>query len=399
MSRLLFLFYFLPFSQISFGQNLIPNPSLEDENTCQKYQEQCAPKAWRSNTLKAFLYYDYKISRQDESVMKPAKGSRCISLRMFNTGRKMDRSYVQVPFLCQLEKGKRYKLQFQFLSTNYFVNSFGFYMTDTLVITKKNDPIFEKKPQIKFEFSKPFSPNKWITLETIYEATGNEIGMILGNFKRDDKTVISLLKKKKRKDRTIRRVYHYFDDFSLTPLENLTSICDLKKNRNHIYADSVRHSITEHPHSVRNIKILLENFPLDSFPKNPISQIKKTPQPNIIFKEKKNVLPNVLFETNNDILLPIAYNSLDDLIVYLMTNRNFKIKITGHTDSIGNTITNQILSQKRARSVGNYLISNGIHFSRIKTIGKGESQPTSTNETSGGQQINRRVEFEIMEKF
>jgi OOP family OmpA-OmpF porin len=90
---------------------------------------------------------------------------------------------------------------------------------------------------------------------------------------------------------------------------------------------------------------------------------------------------------------------LDDLIVYLMTNRNFKIKITGHTDSIGNTITNQILSQKRARSVGNYLISNGIHFSRIKTIGKGESQPTSTNETSGGQQINRRVEFEIMEKF
>jgi outer membrane protein OmpA-like peptidoglycan-associated protein len=397
MIRLFLFFCFTYISQNSFGQNLIPNPSLEDENTCQKYQEQCAPKAWRSNTLKAFLYYDYKISRQDESVMKPAKGSRCISLRMFNTGRKMDRSYVQVPFLCQLEKGKKYKLKFQFLSKTYFVNSFEIYMADTMMITKKNDPIFELKPQIKFEFSKPFQPNKWITLETIYEATGNEVGMILGNLKRDDKTVISLLQKKKRKDRTIRRVYHYFDDFSLTPLEKINSDCDLEKSKTHIYSDSVRHSITQHPHSTQNVKVLLENIPQDSFPEIPISQKEKTPQPMIVFEEKTFVLPNILFENNSDILLPISYNSLDDLIVYLMTNRDFRIKITGHTDNIGKTYTNQILSEKRAKSVANYLISNGIHISRIKTLGKGESQAISTNETSEGQQLNRRVEFEIIQ--
>ncbi len=396
MLRFLFLFCFLPFFQNSFGQNLIPNPSLEDENTCQKYQEQCAPKAWRSNTLKAFLYYDYKISRQDESVMKPAKGSRCISLRMFNTGRKMDRSYVQVPFLCKLKKGKKYKLQFQFLSKTYFVNSFEIYMADTLMITKKNDPIFEIKPQIKFEFSKPFSPNKWITLETIYEASGNEVGMILGNFKRDDETVITLLRKKKRKDRTIRRVYHYFDDFSLTPLEKIESDCDLELSRTHIYSDSVRHSITQHPHSTQNVEVLLEKLTKDSILETPTSLKEITPQPKIVFEEKTFVLPNILFENNSDVLLPISYNSLDDLIVYLRNNRVLKINITGHTDNIGKVYTNQILSEKRAKSVANYLISNGIHISRIKTIGKGESQPISKNDTLEGQKLNRRVEFEII---
>ena len=387
--RFLLAFYCSLFLQISFGQNLIPNPSLEDENTCQKYQELCAPKAWRSNTLKAFRYYDYKLSRQDQSVMKPAHGSRCIALRMYNTGRKMDRSYVQTPFLCQLEKGKKYKLKFQLLSTTYFVNSFEIYMADTLMVTKKNDPIFEKKPQIKFEFSKPFTPSKWITLETIYEATGNEVGMILGNFKHDDETVITLLQKKKRRETPIRRVYHFFDDFSLTPMEAIDSSCDLEKSNAHIYADSVRHSIVQHPHSIQNVKILIETPLIDSIPE-------ETLKPEVIFEEKIFTLPNILFKNNSDILLPVAYNSLDELIVYLIENRSYTLIITGHTDHIGKTYTNQILSKNRAKSVANYLISNGIHISRVKSLGKGESSPITSNKTLEGQQLNRRVEFEIL---
>ncbi|MFK7770877.1 MAG: OmpA family protein [Saprospiraceae bacterium] len=396
MTRFLIIFYFTLLFQNCFGQNLIPNPSLEDENTCQKYHELCAPKAWRSNTLKAFRYYDYKISRQDETVMKPADGSRCIALRMYNTGRKMDRSYVQTPFLCQLEKGKKYKLKFQLLSTTYFVNSFEIYMADTLIVTKKNDPILEKKPQIKFEFSQPFSPNKWITLETIYEATGNEVGMILGNFKHDDETVITLLQKKKRRETPIRRVYHFFDDFSLTPIETINSSCDLEKNRNHIYSDSIRHSITQHPHSIQNVKVLLPKLLVDTILIEPIPQKEEIPKPEIIFEKEVFTLPNILFENNSDILLPIAYNSLDELIVYLKENQSYNIIIIGHTDHIGKTYTNQILSENRAKSVSNYLISNGIHISRIKTLGKGESTPITSKETLKSQELNRRVEFEIL---
>jgi outer membrane protein OmpA-like peptidoglycan-associated protein len=87
---------------------------------------------------------------------------------------------------------------------------------------------------------------------------------------------------------------------------------------------------------------------------------------------------------------------LDELIVYLIENRNFKITIIGHTDHLGKTYTNQMLSENRAKSVSNYLISNGIHITRIKTLGKGENQPITSNKTLEGQQLNRRVEFEIL---
>lgn len=385
------LFIFHPIK----GQNLIPNPSLEDENTCQRYHEQCAPKAWRSNTLKAFLYYDYKVSRQDETVMKPAHGSRCISLRMFNKGRKLDRSFVQVPFLCPLQKGKKYKLQFEFLSKTYFVNSFEIYLADTLVVTKKNDPIFDKQPQIKFEFSKPFQPNTWITLETIFEASGEEVGMILGNFKKDESTKVTLLQKKRRRDPTIRRVYHFFDNFFLTAVDPIDIECDFSTNLKHIYADSIRHSISHHPHSTQNIKIDAPAV-IDTIPETSIAT-SKLPQPtNLISEQQAFILPNILFQNNSDKLLPIAYNSLDKLVVYLQDNPSYKIKITGHTDHIGNQLANQILSEKRAKSVANYLNNNGIHISRISTLGKGEDAPISNNETLEGQQLNRRVEFEII---
>jgi len=220
--------------------------------------------------------------------------------------------------------------------------------------------------------------------------------MILGNFKRDDETVITLLQKKKKRATPIRRVYHFFDDFSLTPMEAINSNCDLEKNRTHIYADSVRHSIIQHPHSIQNVKVLLEKFSINSILKEPISQKEKTPKPEIILENKIFTLPNILFKNNCHILLPVAYNSLDELIVYLIENRNFKIIITGHTDHLGETYTNQMLSENRAKSVSNYFIFNGIHITRIKTLGKGESQPITLNETLEGQQLNRRVEFEIL---
>jgi outer membrane protein OmpA-like peptidoglycan-associated protein len=87
---------------------------------------------------------------------------------------------------------------------------------------------------------------------------------------------------------------------------------------------------------------------------------------------------------------------LDELIVYLIENRNFKITIIGHTDHLGKTYTNQMLSENRAKSASNYLIYNGLHIKIIKTLGKGESTPISSNETLEGQQLNRRVEFEII---
>ena len=69
--------------------------------------------------------------------------------------------------------------------------------------------------------------------------------------------------------------------------------------------------------------------------------------------------------------------------------------VVGHTDSIGTQQYNQLLSEKRARSVTNYLISRGVPASKINQSGEGEMNPVASNETKEGRALNRRVEITI----
>ncbi len=71
------------------------------------------------------------------------------------------------------------------------------------------------------------------------------------------------------------------------------------------------------------------------------------------------------------------------------------ILIEGHTDSIGPSDANQALSEARARSVLEYLATAGINRSRLKAIGHGETKPVTSNATSKGRALNRRIEFSI----
>lgn len=71
------------------------------------------------------------------------------------------------------------------------------------------------------------------------------------------------------------------------------------------------------------------------------------------------------------------------------------VLIVGHTDNVGSESFNQGLSKKRANAVSSELTSTGISKSRVKIKGKGESQPTDTNETDLGRSQNRRVEIAI----
>ncbi len=69
--------------------------------------------------------------------------------------------------------------------------------------------------------------------------------------------------------------------------------------------------------------------------------------------------------------------------------------IVGHTDNVGSESFNQALSKKRANAVSNELVSSGIAKNRLKIKGKGENQPTDTNESDFGRAQNRRVEIAI----
>jgi outer membrane protein OmpA-like peptidoglycan-associated protein len=108
-------------------------------------------------------------------------------------------------------------------------------------------------------------------------------------------------------------------------------------------------------------------------------------------------IENIYFETAKAKLLPKSYEELNKLVKILNDAPNIKVQISGHTDTKGSASYNQELSQRRAQSVMDYLIKNGIPYTQIVAKGYGESKPVTTNSTEEGRAKNRRVEFEILE--
>ena len=72
------------------------------------------------------------------------------------------------------------------------------------------------------------------------------------------------------------------------------------------------------------------------------------------------------------------------------------VEVAGHTDSTGSDEYNLHLSQRRANTVGEYLYTQGIMDQRIITVGMGEHHPVADNATTGGRQMNRRVEITLV---
>ena len=104
----------------------------------------------------------------------------------------------------------------------------------------------------------------------------------------------------------------------------------------------------------------------------------------------------VRFDTNKATLTSQAKTNLDKLIPVFKEYADTNIEIFGYTDSTGSPEYNLTLSQKRAESVKNYMISKGLYSSRFKTTGVGIANPIATNDTPGGRSQNRRVEFAIL---
>lgn len=104
---------------------------------------------------------------------------------------------------------------------------------------------------------------------------------------------------------------------------------------------------------------------------------------------------NVYFETASTKLRAQSFPKLDELVKVLKENPSLKLKIDGHTDNVGQDDYNMKLSDGRAASVKNYLISKGIDASRLESEGFGETKPVDTNNTAKGRQNNRRVEMKV----
>ncbi len=116
-----------------------------------------------------------------------------------------------------------------------------------------------------------------------------------------------------------------------------------------------------------------------------------------IEKGEKIVLRNIFFDFDKSVLKEASFPVLQRLIGYLADDKIKRIEISGHTDSVGPAEYNKGLSGRRAQSVVNFFIENGISKDRLEVSAQGENQPLVANDTPENRAQNRRVEFKILE--
>ncbi|MBD2768943.1 OmpA family protein [Hymenobacter sp. BT664] len=105
------------------------------------------------------------------------------------------------------------------------------------------------------------------------------------------------------------------------------------------------------------------------------------------------VLPTVLFRVGTPELLPEASSALDQLAAQLRARPTLRLRVSGHTDRVGEPDKNQLLSEQRAAAVKDYLVKAGIAAERISTRGFGDTRPLYPSPDAR----NRRVEVEEIE--
>jgi len=107
-----------------------------------------------------------------------------------------------------------------------------------------------------------------------------------------------------------------------------------------------------------------------------------------------DAIKNLEFDLGKATIRQKSYATLNR-VAALLIEKNFSLKLAGHTDNTGSKALNLRLSKDRAESVKAYLVSQGANASRIEATGYGMGQPIATNKTAAGRQQNRRVEFTL----
>ena len=182
--------------------------------------------------------------------------------------------------------------------------------------------------------------------------------------------------------------------FTVRVLADNTYRIALYDGKDTVYTENFEVAFTEEENKTieKNIEVPCPELPPDTV-------IKDTVVKDTIVKPAADIVLNaVYFESAKADLGDEAKAQLDGISTILKKNSAVEVEISGHADSKGNDDLNQVLSDKRARSAYNYLVSKGVKKSKLKTKGYGETKPVGDNETDEGRAKNRRVEFQIIKK-
>jgi len=115
-----------------------------------------------------------------------------------------------------------------------------------------------------------------------------------------------------------------------------------------------------------------------------------------VMQELNNYARTILFDTGKSSFKKETQPVLKAMTAIFKEYPNANFSIEGHTDSVGSKSSNQLLSERRANAVRDYLIANGISAERLTAKGFGEDKPIDTNKTAAGRKNNRRVEVKLV---
>ena len=146
------------------------------------------------------------------------------------------------------------------------------------------------------------------------------------------------------------------------------------------------------PDTPKGTEVRHNGCPLPQYPEAAPAPAVAPPQDEVIVLSD---LGDVLFAFDSAKLTPAAEATLDTVVEKLRGADVLSIRVDGHTDSVGSDAYNQGLSERRAASVVDYLISQGVPAEKLTSQGLGESKPMADNGTDAGRAQNRRVEIHV----
>ncbi|NUM75001.1 OmpA family protein, partial [candidate division KSB1 bacterium] len=132
-------------------------------------------------------------------------------------------------------------------------------------------------------------------------------------------------------------------------------------------------------------------------PKDDIQERVVVQEKIVLEKGKKVILRGINFEFGKARLTGDSKAILEVAYAALVASPEVQVEISGHTDHVGSEAANQRLSLQRAQAVKNWLVQRGIAANRMKTIGKGESEPVADSDSDAGRAENRRIEFYVQQ--
>ena len=109
------------------------------------------------------------------------------------------------------------------------------------------------------------------------------------------------------------------------------------------------------------------------------------------------ILRNIFFKFDSFELMPQSFVELSQMAAFIKGSAGIKFEIGGHTDNVGKDAYNQQLSEKRAKTVCDYLITKGVDASQLSFKGYGATAPIGDNATPEGREKNRRTELKVVE--